>query len=62
MTRKHYEMIASTLNGLRESAETNPQRDEMKRVVLSLANTFERENARFDRVRFLEACGYSEIG
>lgn len=62
MTRKHYEMIAATLNGLRENAESPEQRSEVKRTVLSLANTFERDNARFDRTRFLTACGYSEIG
>ena len=62
MTRKHYEMIATTLNELREDAETNEQRKEAKRAALYLAATFELDNVRFDRARFLEACGYSEIG
>lgn len=62
MTRKHYEMIAATLNGLRRSAESPEQHAEVKRTVLALAATFKRDNSRFDRARFIAACGYSEIG
>jgi hypothetical protein len=51
MTRKHYRMIAAALS---ELALVNPTgaRD----CALKLAQSFERDNPRFDAGRFLEAC------
>ena len=62
MSRKHYEMIAAILNDLRIGAQLSAQGDDdVRRAVLTLANTFETDNSRFDRDRFIAACGYSQI-
>lgn len=47
MTRKHYEAIAKAI---RESTEPIA-------LVELLMDIFEHDNPRFDRQRFLEACG-----
>jgi len=52
MTRKDYVMIAETIAiGWHASAES--KRD----IAVNLANVFEYDNPRFDRDRFLTACG-----
>ncbi len=66
MSRKDYEFIAALLKSERPNQkawETNPSA--AGAVVLTLdnlahemANHFERCNARFDRARFMQACGF----
>jgi hypothetical protein len=52
MTRKDYVMIADTIaTGWHSSGEA--KRD----IAVTLANVFEIDNPRFDRDRFLVACG-----
>lgn len=55
MTKKHYKAIAKIL--------FNGNRDDKYAFVIypimqDLANYFAQDNPRFDRERFLEACGY----
>lgn len=65
MTRKDYEVIAAVLKELRRS---RPYSDEgmdepetrpavLADVALHLSIIFKEDNARFDRTRFLKACG-----
>ena len=53
MTKKHYEAIA------KELLFYNAGRDKqvIERIANSFADYFEQDNPRFDRSRFLEACG-----
>lgn len=60
MTRKDFEAIAWTFNYEREIAEGFGERVTLSAIDMmacSLANTFEQSNERFDRARFLAACG-----
>ena len=60
MTRKDYELIARVLAFTRTSAKSDlsPQADNMWRVACGdIADALASENPRFDRDRFLEACG-----
>jgi hypothetical protein len=55
MSRKDYERIASVLAGVRQ---TNPDaRVQLNVVSMTLADVFADDNPRFDRTRFLLACG-----
>lgn len=57
MTRKDYQLIADTLNNLpRDRIVSTPTRNE---VAGRFADRLERDNPRFDRARFLTACGVS---
>lgn len=64
MTKKHFEAIAQTLRD--EFEATLPSADPefirgaayaLEETAKSLADYFARENPRFDRDRFLTACG-----
>lgn len=54
MTRKHYKMVARLLR--------NPPLDSIERAEMAkdMATEFKRDNPRFDRARFLSACGVGE--
>ena len=67
-TRKHYEIIARNIKGsiadVAIAEEGSPERrvakiNAIEMVARSLALEFERDNPRFDRTRFLVACGHS---
>lgn len=60
MTRKHYEMIAATLNELQRDADAD--NFTIKMVTAALAELFENDNPRFDFEKWLDACGYGYIG
>ena len=51
MSRKHFEIIAATLANAPISGGARAQ------MALEFALRLERENIRFDRARFLKACG-----
>jgi len=51
MSRKHFEIIAATLAN---APINNGQRAQ---IALEFAMRLARENERFDRARFLKACG-----
>jgi hypothetical protein len=62
MTRKDYELIASALRSSRLHLPSNDERqagakDQWETTVEEVADDLERENPRFDRNKFLTACG-----
>ena len=64
MTKKHYVAIAKTLAALRAAygakANAASYGAAMSDAATELAVYFESENPRFDRARFLKACGVLE--
>jgi hypothetical protein len=56
MTRKDYELIARSIFVDRESLEDN-QKQTADFIARGLAEQLEAMNPRFDRARFLSACG-----
>jgi hypothetical protein len=66
MTRKDYVMIADTLRELLADIDREPagmraalagERLGVRSVALRLADQLHSDNTRFDRTRFIEACG-----
>lgn len=60
MTKKHFEAIAATIKVNVESARESgsPQRlASVLELVEELSHTFQQINPRFDKDRFLKACG-----
>ena len=53
MSKKHFKALADMVKGLQILKE-----DDRLIVALSLADTCKEFNLRFDRSRFLEACGF----
>lgn len=62
MTRKHYVMLANAIvesgNNLDESQNIAAQKQTLEFTALCIANALKRDNVRFDRYRFMEACGF----
>jgi len=62
-TKKHYEQIAQILYGFAvynggRDYEGGAEVDAMvEQIVVEFADNFERENWRFNRVKFYKACG-----
>jgi hypothetical protein len=54
MTRKHFVAIAATLKTLRDTSDNTDSVDEAARAI---AGVCAESNSRFDRARFLQACG-----
>lgn len=64
MSRKHYTEVAKIIKTERELAETFSDlsakiavKHSTNAIAEDLANFFKRDNAAFDRARFLDACG-----
>lgn len=63
MTRRHFQLIADSLAAVRPDADTgNPARDraahhQWTTTVLRFAYDLAQTNPRFDRDRFIHACG-----
>jgi len=59
MTRKDYVMIADSIKASRENWEgfTPEAQDAIDGLARSLASKLAQDNDRFDRARFLVACG-----
>ena len=53
MTRKDYIMIAKTIKGHTDGKEDHV----MRGFALSMVIELQKDNPRFDRARFLTACG-----
>lgn len=62
MTRKHFEAIAQRINGATHVTLLKNKRPTVDKLQLveMLASYFQFENPRFDRARFLDACGLGE--
>ena len=58
MTRKHYEILAQAINNGIAGNTVAPEGDVMA-VVTEVASALKAENPRFDKVKFLKACGIS---
>lgn len=56
MTRKDYELVAEHLRFAWARGELT--QGEVNYLAVGLADGFKRDNPRFDRERFLNACGY----
>lgn len=62
MTRKHFEAIAHILDAERAVRSATPaQVGVVHALALSLSDLFAAENPRFDRNRFLTACGVGVV-
>jgi hypothetical protein len=59
MTRKDYELIAKSIRVDRETLDKAGQ-EAADVITLGLADQLLSMNHRFDRLRFLEACGVGE--
>ena len=66
MTRKHYVMIAESIKGAYSNIDPTyggdaflAQRETLYDAAQRIARRLEEDNARFDRVRFLNACGFN---
>jgi hypothetical protein len=58
MTKRHFEAIAKILKDARGDAIANSEAPyQVSDVALAMADYFGEENPRFDRARFLTACG-----
>jgi hypothetical protein len=61
MTRKDYVLIADTIKGaINYEQDFNNNQEKVngfKHLALALSSTLEADNPRFDRIRFLDACG-----
>jgi len=57
LSRKHYCAIARIMADDYPLAENNTPADVWQRAVNHLAEYFTQDNPRFDRARFLKACG-----
>lgn len=63
MTKKHFEAIAGLLKSVEFACRVSPdEKAEARHRLLckSFADLFSEENPRFDRARFLKACGVTE--
>lgn len=63
MTRKHFEAIARILEWRNGSPDSTIDFDSgyntaIRNIADDMADYFENENPRFDRERFLTACGF----
>jgi hypothetical protein len=67
MTRKDYQLIANVLKahtpsrGVQAEAQTMLERAwTLRNIALTFAHELASENPRFDRAKFLRACGLSD--
>jgi hypothetical protein len=59
MTRKDYQLIADSIKASRDNWEgfTPDAQEAIDGLARSLGSKLAQDNARFDRARFLDACG-----
>ena len=64
MTKKDFERFAFMLNGQKPVESSDPYQmgafDQWKVMVRRTADIFGESNSRFNRSKFLEACGYQD--
>lgn len=54
MSKKHYEAFASAISDVMWEEHSDPVT--VARIVAALAQVCERDNPRFDKIRFVTAC------
>lgn len=59
MTRKDYVMIAEAIRDAADEAIIPPMREALKTAAEYIGDGMKRDNARFDRTRFMAACGFA---
>lgn len=59
MTKRHFEAVAHILNN--EAAFSLKAQPHLESVARRLADYFATDNSRFDRARFLKACGVEVV-
>ncbi len=60
LTKKYYEMIASAIaaeHAQRKHWGEHVHNEAIESIALNLASAFAADNPKFDRARFLKACG-----
>lgn len=57
MTRKHFELIANALKALGEQKYIDNAKDARAFLIGYFCMSFELENSKFDRAKFMKACG-----
>ena len=60
MTKKHFEEVARTFN-LELKFAPEEEKAGLHKAIHLLAGIFKRDNERFDKARFLKACGLAEV-
>lgn len=60
ITKQTYELVASVIRSRIESAKYESQWDEAEEIAKVLADKFAANNPRFNRERFLIACGVAQ--
>jgi hypothetical protein len=60
VTRRDYELIAASVREVREDQKCEPIDPRGIDIAETLARHLGGQNPRFDRVRFLRACGFSD--
>lgn len=60
MTKKHYIAIAAELQAALSLAEGKEARKSVERIAEGLANIFANDNPRFEKRKFMVACGIEE--
>ena len=58
MTRKHFQLVADSMNYVRPAIERELELRQWRSDCLAIANAFAYEFPRFDKNRFLNACGF----
>lgn len=61
MTKKHFIAIAATIRNELSLAPSTEHEQAIEATAISLAATFWQFNPRFDRARFLAACGVENV-
>ncbi|HLE06457.1 MAG TPA: hypothetical protein VI790_03825 [Candidatus Nanoarchaeia archaeon] len=60
MTKKDYVLIANAIKSAKERPDY-PKTDKLEIAVSYLAVDLQDDNLRFDRIKFIEACGYKAV-
>ncbi len=60
MTRKHFEAIANALANYNVESQAS-QAETVASIANALAREFKQDNPRFNKARFLKACGVENV-
>lgn len=62
-TRKHFRMVAENVrNQLEYADDVEAAENILRPFAESMADEFKRSNSRFDRAKFMDACGFDKPG